>query len=61
MRRGAAWARQAVVTSAAVGFASFFLFLGFGYFDPLHAYVSVVAPKNLKMLTNVDPASIARS
>jgi len=42
VRAGAHWAWQAVVLSAAVGFASFFLFLGFGYFDPLHAAVSVV-------------------
>jgi len=27
---------------AALGFASFFLFLGFGYFDPFHAFVTVV-------------------
>jgi hypothetical protein len=41
VRDGARWAWRAVVWSAAVGFASFFLFLGFGYFDPLHAAVSV--------------------
>jgi hypothetical protein len=40
MRRGEAWARRAVTISGAVGFASFFLFLGFGYFDPLHALVT---------------------
>ena len=32
----------AVLTSAFVGFASFFLFLGFGYLDPLHAFVTAV-------------------
>ena len=42
IRAGAHWAWQAIVCSASVGFASFFLFLGFGYFDPLHAAVSVV-------------------
>jgi dihydroorotate dehydrogenase len=42
VRRGAHWAWLAIVCSALVGFASFFLFLGFGYFDPLHAAVSVV-------------------
>jgi dihydroorotate dehydrogenase len=41
VRDGARWAWRVVVGSAAVGFASFFLFLGFGYFDPLHAAVSV--------------------
>ncbi len=35
-------AMVAVEASAFVGFASFFLFLGFGYFDPFHAYVTVV-------------------
>jgi len=34
VRRGLHWARVAVEASAFVGFASFFLFLGFGYFDP---------------------------
>ena len=28
--------------SAFTGFASFFLFLGFGYFDPLHAIVTSI-------------------
>jgi hypothetical protein len=42
LRRGEAWARRAVTISAVFGFASFFLFLGFGYFDPLHALVSVL-------------------
>jgi dihydroorotate dehydrogenase len=41
VRAGAHWAWQAMIGSASVGFASFFLFLGFGYFDPLHAAVSV--------------------
>ena len=40
VRRGAHWAWSAIVRSAAIGFGSFFLFLGFGYFDPLHALVS---------------------
>jgi dihydroorotate dehydrogenase len=42
IRRGAHWAWRASLISAVVGFASFFLFLGFGYFDPLHAGVSVI-------------------
>lgn len=42
MRRGEHWAQVAVTASALVGFASFFAFLGFGYFDPLHAFVSAV-------------------
>jgi dihydroorotate dehydrogenase len=40
LRRGLHWARQTVLVSAAIGFSSFFLYLGFGYFDPLHALVS---------------------
>jgi hypothetical protein len=42
VRDGAHWAWKSVACSAGVGFASFFLFLGFGYFDPLHAGVSIV-------------------
>lgn len=42
IRRGLAWARTSVLSSAVVGFASFFLFLGFGYFDPFHAFVTVI-------------------
>ncbi len=39
LRRGEPWARTAVMASASAGF---FLFLGFGYFDPLHALVTVL-------------------
>jgi hypothetical protein len=42
VRRGLHWARQAIYYSAFTGFASFFLFLGFGYLDPFHAFVTVV-------------------
>lgn len=42
VRRGLHWARQAILYSAAVGFLTFFLFLGFGYLDPFHAFVTVV-------------------
>lgn len=40
VRRGVHWAMVAVFASASVGFASFFLFLGFGYLDTLHAFVT---------------------
>ncbi len=40
IRRGLHWAMVAVFTSAFVGFSSFFLFLGFGYLDTLHAFVT---------------------
>ncbi len=36
------WAHTTIAVSAATGFLSFFLFLGYGYFDPLHAYVSLL-------------------
>lgn len=42
IRQRQGWAWAAVATSASVGFPNFFLFLGFGYFDPLHALVSVL-------------------
>ncbi|MBL9126227.1 MAG: hypothetical protein JNL97_01210 [Verrucomicrobiales bacterium] len=42
VRRGVHWARATVVSSATAGFFSFFLFLGFGYFDPFHAFVTAI-------------------
>ena len=42
IRAGFHWARVAVLVSSMVGFFSFFLFLGFGYFDPFHAFVTAV-------------------
>ena len=41
-RLGMHWARAALLGSAFVGFLSFFLFLGFGYFDPFHAFISAL-------------------
>ena len=41
-RQGMHWARVAVLTSSFTGFFSFFLFLGFGYFDPFHAFISAI-------------------
>jgi dihydroorotate dehydrogenase len=40
VRRGLHWARQSVLISAFTGFVSFFMFLGFGYLDPFHAFVT---------------------
>lgn len=37
---GAPWVRRAIGISATLGFANFFLFLAYGYFDPLHAAIS---------------------
>jgi dihydroorotate dehydrogenase len=42
MKQGLVWARTAVLISAGFGFASFFLFLGFGYFDPFHGFVTAI-------------------
>lgn len=42
IRRGAHWAQTTLVVSATSGFFSFFLFLGFGYFDPFHAFVTAI-------------------
>ncbi len=41
-RRGRHWVRVAALTSATIGFFSFFLFLGYGYFDPFHAFITAV-------------------
>lgn len=41
-RYGQHWARTALATSGIVGFSSFFLYLGYGYFDPLHALAAVL-------------------
>ncbi|NEW07973.1 hypothetical protein GK047_18395 [Paenibacillus sp. SYP-B3998] len=42
LRYGLHWARTAVFSSCAVGFSSFFLYLGYGFFDPLHALAAAV-------------------
>lgn len=42
IRRGVHWAFVTVVVSALAGFVSFFSFLGFGYFDPFHAFVTAI-------------------
>ncbi|SFT26609.1 hypothetical protein [Paenibacillus sp. BC26] len=42
LRHGVHWARTALLVSAITGFASFFLYLGYGYFDPLHAVVALI-------------------
>ncbi len=42
LRRGRAWAWDALVWSGTLGFLSFGLFLGYRYFDPLHAAVALL-------------------
>jgi len=41
MRRGWRWARAGFIFAGAVGFPTFFLFLGYRFFDPLHFAVAV--------------------
>ncbi|RIX49398.1 hypothetical protein D3P08_22895 [Paenibacillus nanensis] len=41
-RYGEHWAKTALTSSCVVGFSSFFLYLGYGYFDPLHALAAAV-------------------
>lgn len=42
LRYGEHWAKITIGVSAGVGFVSFFLFLGFGYLDPLHLFVTAL-------------------
>ncbi|TBL75138.1 hypothetical protein [Paenibacillus thalictri] len=42
LKAGLHWCKTALLASGGVGFGSFFLFLGYGYFDPLHAAVAVM-------------------
>ncbi len=42
LKFGLHWARTALLTSGAVGFPSFFLYLGYGFFDPFHAAAAAV-------------------
>lgn len=42
LRRELHWAKTALLTSGIVGFSSFFLYLGYGYFDPLHALAAAL-------------------
>ena len=41
MRRGWRWARAGFLFAGAIGFPTFFLFLGYRFFDPLHFAVAV--------------------
>lgn len=56
IRRGAHWAQVAVVVSATVGFLSFFTFLGFGYFDPFHAFVTAIITQFLLLCLVMQPS-----
>jgi dihydroorotate dehydrogenase len=54
VRRGLHWAAVAVMASAFSGFATFFLFLGFGYFDTFHAFVTAVLLQFLLLALHAD-------
>jgi hypothetical protein len=54
VRRGLHWAAVAIFASAFAGFATFFLFLGFGYFDPFHAFVTAVLLQFLLLALHSD-------
>ena len=41
-RRGWHWAEGTIQVSAFVGMCTFFLFLGFGYFEPFHGFVTAM-------------------
>jgi len=59
IRQGLHWAKVVLVVSSLSGFFSFFLFLGFGYFDPFHAFVTAVLFQFLLLLIHspiVEPA-----
>lgn len=49
IRNGLHWAQQSVFLSACTGFATFFFFLGFGYLDPFHAFVTAALLQLLLM------------
>lgn len=57
-RGGHHWAYKAIISSAFVGFFSFFLFLGFGYFDPFHAFVTAIMFQFLALAMHSDLPTI---
>jgi dihydroorotate dehydrogenase len=56
IRRGAHWAHVTVIVSAIVGFLTFFLFLGFGYFDPFHAFVTAILTQFTLLCMTMQPS-----
>lgn len=56
VRRGAHWAQVTVLVSALTGLLSFFSFLGFGYFDPFHAFVTVLNTQFLLLCLVLPPS-----
>ena len=60
IRRGLHWARVAVLASASAGFGTFFLFLGFGYLDPFHAFVTAILFQFLLLAIHAPPSPPSR-
>ena len=56
IRRGAHWAQVTLIVSATAGFISFFFFLGFGYFDPFHAFVTALLTQFTVMCLVLPPS-----
>lgn len=54
VRRGMHWALWTILSAAYIGFVSFFLFLGFGYFDPFHAFVTAVMVQLVLLATHAE-------
>nr|WP_255807457.1 hypothetical protein [Cohnella mopanensis] len=59
LKNGLHWTRTALMASGIVGFPSFFLYLGYGFFDPIHATaVAILFPMFLlAMRRNPDQPS----
>lgn len=58
VRAGAHWAQVAVVVSGITGTLSFFTFLGFGYFDPFHAFVTAICTQFLLLCMVLPPSPV---
>jgi dihydroorotate dehydrogenase len=58
IRRGAHWAHVTVIASAVTGVLSFFSFLGFGYFDPFHAFVTGILTQFLLLCLVMQPSPV---
>jgi hypothetical protein len=59
VRRGHAWARTTIFISAFTGFAGFFLFLGFGYLDVFHAFVTALLFQLMLLAVHARPSPAA--
>lgn len=60
MRHGSHWAQRTIQISATSGFFTFFAFLGYGYFDPLHAMVTAILFQMLVQIMVLPTGSVPR-